>query len=126
MLNPGDTFLLPKPGQVEHLWVVLTGPRKDGTAVCVNVTSWTFDSDETVILGPGDHPFVKKKSVIHYEDARYMPLNRIEQLLQKRTTEFVCEMHHACTYKLLDRIRTGLLNSKRTPNGIKEYCRSVW
>ncbi len=49
MLNPGDTFLLPKPNQIEHLWIVLTPPREDGTAVCVNVTSWKFNRDDTVI-----------------------------------------------------------------------------
>ena len=82
MLNPGSTFLLPKPGQVEHLWIVLTKPNKDGRAVCVNITSWTFDSDETVILVPGDHPFITKKSVVHYEDARYILLEHVEHLLQ--------------------------------------------
>ena len=86
MLLPGATFLLPKPGktQTEHLWIVLTKPREDGQAVCVNITAWKFDCDETLILVPGDHPFITKKSVVHYEDARFMQLDWIEQLLQKR------------------------------------------
>jgi hypothetical protein len=128
MLSPGDTFLLPKPGpkQVEHLWIVLTPPREDGTAVCVNVTSWKFDCDETVILEPGDHPFVTKKSIVHFEDARFLLLGRVEQLIATGTKEFVCRTHSCCTYKLMDRVREGLIKSKRTPNGIKEYCRSIW
>lgn len=125
MLNPGDTFL-PKPNQIEHLWIVLTPPREDGTAVCVNVTSWKFDRDDTVILEPGDHPFITKKSVVHYEDARFMNLEWIEQLIAKRPNRFVCEQHHHCTRVLMERLREGLLKSKRTPNGVKDYCRSIW
>jgi hypothetical protein len=126
MLNPGDTFLLPKPGQIEHLWIVLTHPDEDGLAVCVNVTSWRPSADQTLVLVPGDHPFITKKSVVHYDDARKMPLDRIEQLLQQGASSFVCKAHYACTYKLMDRIKQGLLDSKRTPNGIKAFCRSIW
>jgi hypothetical protein len=126
MLKPGDTFLLPKPGRTEHLWIILTHPREDGKAVCVNITAWAFDRDETVILAPGDHPFIKKKSIVHYEDARFIPLGWVEQLLQSETTQFVCETHYACTHTLMDRLKQGLLDSKRTPKGIKEYCKSQW
>jgi hypothetical protein len=127
MLKPGDTFLIPKSSKdIEHLWIVLTPEREDGTALCVNVTSWKFDRDETVILQPGDHPFITKKSVVHYEDAQFMPLARVEQLLAMRSTKIVCEQKHCCTYKLIERLREGLLKSKRTAKGIKEYCRSLW
>ena len=95
-------------------------------AVCVNVTSWRFDCDERVILMPGDHPFVNKRSIVHYEDARFISLARVEQLIATRTNQFVCEMNYCCTYALMDRLRRGLLESKRTPNVIKEYCRSIW
>ena len=94
--------------------------------MCVNITAWKFDCDETLILVPGDHPLITKKSVVHYEDARFMQLDWIEQLLQKGTTDSVCVPRHACTYALMERLKQGLLDSKRTPAGIKDFCRAVW
>jgi hypothetical protein len=127
MLNPGDTFLIPKRAdQIEHLWIILTPPREDGTAVCVSVTSWKFDCDKTVILEPGDHPFITKKSIVHFEDARFIPLERVEQLIVTGTNQFVCRRHSIARHALMDRLKQGILESKRTPNGIKEYCRSIW
>jgi hypothetical protein len=127
MLKPGDTFLLPKSAkQTEHRWIILTNPATDGTAICVNVTSWRTGCDETVVLQPGDHDFIKKKSVVHYEDARPMHLERIEELLATGTDKFVCKQMLCCTYALMDKLREGLLKSKRTPKGIKAYCRSLW
>ena len=127
MLKPGDTFLLPKSAKhTEHLWIVLTRPREDGQAVCVNITSWKFDCDETLILQPGDHGFITKKSVVHFEDARFISLERVEQLLSSGTKQFVCEMSYCCTHALMDRLKEGLLRSKRTPKEIKEYCRERW
>jgi hypothetical protein len=105
---------------------MLTQPREDGHAVCVNITSWKSDSDQTLILMPGDHPFITKKSIVNYQDARFMPLFWVEKLLQRGSTDFVCEPHYACTHELMDRIKRGLLASKHTPKGIKEHCRSLW
>jgi hypothetical protein len=127
MLGPGDTFILPKSAkQIEHLWIVLTPAREDGKAVCVNVTSWKFECDQTVILGPGDHAFITKKSVIHFEDARFVQMEHVERLLTGGTDQFVCRRNYCCTHVLMDRIKDGLLKSKRTPNGIKEHCRALW
>jgi hypothetical protein len=50
-----------------------------------------------------------------------MQLSWVEKLLQRGSTDFVCEAHCACTHDLLDRLKKGLLASKRTPKGIKEY-----
>ena len=126
MLKAGDTFLLPKPGRIEHLWIVLTIPDQDNKAVCVNVTSKRDDSDETLVLKPGDHPFITKESVVHYEDARVMDLTLVNQLLARGSDRFVCEQRECCTYAILDRVRAGLLQSKRTPTGIKRHCKDAW
>jgi len=75
---------------------------------------------------PGDHSFLTKKSVIHYEDARFISLDRVEQLLASGTNQFVCKQQFCCTYALMERLRQGLLKSKRTPNGVKDHCRSIW
>ena len=128
MLGVGSTFLLPKSGRgIEHLWIVLTDPDSNGLSVCVNVTTNRFGADTTVLLMPGDHPFIRHESVIHFEDARFIDLRRVQELLSRGSSgQFACRTLEHCTHILLDRIRKGLLLSKRTPNEIKERCRPLW
>jgi len=127
-LQCGDTFLIPKNSKAtEHLWVIVTEvDAVSNTAVCVNVTTRQSHSDTTCILVPGDHPFVRHESVINFSDAREMPINLVEQALQTRTKQFVCQPHDPCDAALLVRIQQGLLNSKQTPKGIKAHCKKVW
>lgn len=77
---PGDAFLLAKPGQaVRHLWVIVTQP--EGTrlrAVMVNLTTQRPHSDTTVVLAPGDHPFIRHATVVNYSDARFVEVGRLE------------------------------------------------
>lgn len=72
MAGLGDSFMLPKPGhETEHLWVLNTKPDPaTHEAIMVSVTTQRPHSDTTTILHVGDHPFVRKPSVIHYADAR--------------------------------------------------------
>lgn len=123
---PGDTFLLPKPGQVEHLWIVLTHTNENDESICVNVTTRRIHTDDTLILQRGDHPFIKQESVVHYEDARYMNMVQVEALLDGHSELFVAERMASCTHVLLDRIKDGLLRSRRTPTGIKDACKRLW
>ena len=95
-------------------------------AVCVNVTSKQTHSDKTVILKPGDHPFINHESVINYQDVGERSIKLVEQLLATRTTEFPCTAHDPCSQQLLQRIRAGLIDSKLTPRGIKEKCKKLW
>ena len=70
VVSAGDTYILRKPGDgVPHLWAVLTDPDKDDTVVIVNLTTRQPHSDDTVILHPGDHPFVLHETVVFYQDA---------------------------------------------------------
>ena len=122
----GDTFLLPKPRQVEHLWIVLEGEDEEGQILCVNITTKREDSDSTVILQPGEHGFVKHESVVHFEDARWMPMEHVCALVDRASPNLVCERSYACTHAVMDKVKKGLLDSKRTPIGIKAFCKSKW
>ena len=127
MLKAGDTFLIPKSSSaIEHLWVVLTDPDSDNSAVCVNITTKQGYSDMTVILKPGEHPFIKKESVAHYPDARFLDLASVQAALDAKTKSFVCSQHEPCGAKLLKRLRDGLLTSPHTPRGPKDYCKKIW
>ena len=66
----GDTFLITKPGKTldSHLWVVLSDPAQNADKILiVNVTTHKgMNVDESCILEIGDHPWIKKKSYVHY------------------------------------------------------------
>ena len=72
MLKAGQTILLPKPGLATlHLWVVAIAPDSASyDAVIVNFSTQRHQSDNTVVLQPGDHPFVQHATVVFFADAR--------------------------------------------------------
>ena len=125
MLRPGDSFLLPALGQsTPHLWIVITEADADGWAVCVNKPS----SETTVILNPGDHPFITHESVVYYKDADKLNLRTVESAINRQSgfVDIVCQQHQPCSAALLQRIQEGLLASPLVKKGIKEYCRTAW
>jgi hypothetical protein len=72
MANLGDSFMLRKPQcNEEHLWVLITRPDP-GTrnAIMVNITTQRSHSDTTTTLNIGDHPFIKRPSVVFYSYAQ--------------------------------------------------------
>jgi hypothetical protein len=126
LLGLGDTFLLAKSDRassLEHLWIVLTEPSlADGNAVCVSVSTQRSGSEATVVLRPGEHPFLKHDSVIFYKDARVIDLVLVQQALESR----LGYRHAKCSENLLRRVQDGLLASKQPSNDIKEFCRTLW
>ena len=80
MAGLGDSFMLPKPGHdTEHVWVLITRPDpQTHEAIMVNVTTQRPHSDTTTILNDGEHPFVKRPSVIFYADARMVDVRLLE------------------------------------------------
>jgi hypothetical protein len=125
-LRRGDTLLIPKNAKAtEHLWVIITEiDTTTSKAVCVNVTTRQSHSDTTCILRPGDHRFIQHESVINFSDAREMPIDLVEQALKTKGTQFVCQAHDPCDAVLLARIKQGLIDSGKTPKGIKAHCKS--
>src|ERR1035437_1558939 len=80
-MDCGDTFLMPAPGGAvtPHLWIVVTQPDPQ-THLCaiVSVTTLRNSKDQTVILRPGDHPFIRHDSSIFYGDAMIGDALRLE------------------------------------------------
>jgi hypothetical protein len=121
MLKCGDAFLMAQPRvSVEHLWIVATEPLPNtDQVIIVNVTKARDHSDKTVILRPGDHPFVKTTSVIYFHGSLVTDLKQVEKGFAAR----ICSPHRPCSPQLIRRIQQGLLESGFTPNGIKEFYR---
>jgi hypothetical protein len=116
MLGLGDTVILPKPGlEKEHLWVLVTAPDPGGTVIMVNLTTQRPHSDTTVILQPGEHPFIDRATVVFYADARFTDVALLEACVSKG----IGRNHAQITPAVLQKIQNGLLTSPLTPQKIK-------
>ncbi|PYP91050.1 MAG: hypothetical protein DMG65_09265 [Candidatus Angelobacter sp. Gp1-AA117] len=126
-LKCGDTFLAPKTSSaIEHLWIIVTHPDKDGRAVCVNVTTQHSYSETTVILKKGDHPFIQHDSVINYADSQLLNIKSIQAAIAAQPRSYVCKIHEPCSPKMLEDVQNGLLKSKLVKKDIKERCIAEW
>jgi hypothetical protein len=120
MLQAGQTILLPKPGhETAHLWVVLTAPDAQGQAMIVNFTTLRPHSDTTVVIQPGEHPFVTHATAVHYADARLTTAAAIAGAIASGHFR----AHRDCSPALLQRLLLGALASPYTPEKIKRYLR---
>ena len=121
MIRAGRSLLLRAPHDTKpHLWFVLTDPT--GTPpviVAVMLRSAKAYTDSTLVLEPGDHPFVRHSSSVHYSSACCFPISRTSQAMAHGTCHLVDDMSPA----LLQRARDGLLISPFTVEALKVYCR---
>jgi hypothetical protein len=80
-MDCGDTFLMPAPGGsvTPHLWIVVTQPDTE-TNLCaiVSVTTLRNSKDQTIILRPGDHPFIRHDCTVLYADAMTVDARRLD------------------------------------------------
>jgi hypothetical protein len=109
-VNLGDTY------QVDHLWVVVSLPDDDGAVALVNFTGWRSRlDDENCVIQPGEHPFVKKMTIVEYRRARvFSPAH------QKAFIDSVlCKPHVPVSARLLDKIQQGALRSDLTSGKVK-------
>ena len=98
-MNLGETFINLNPGSPEHLWVAASNKNQRGEIVIFNFTSWRKGCDESCIINPGEHPFVKNKTVVSYQRGRLFPEEA------KKTMERIScfQSHRPVTEELLKR-----------------------
>jgi mRNA-degrading endonuclease toxin of MazEF toxin-antitoxin module len=102
-----------------HLWIVVTEPQPpDYQCVIVSVTTQKRNSDPTVILRPGDHPFVTRDSVIQYVDARFADARGLDELIEKR----LAKVRDRCLPELLERIQAGIGISRFVSKKFVTFC----
>jgi hypothetical protein len=116
-MRVGDTFLGALPGEIPHLWIIITPPNDQNEVVIVNLTSTQCDFSCRIAVD--DHPFVKKPSVIRYQDARLRSLVHLESALKRG----LIQPHHPVAGGLLKKIQQGALESEFTPNKVAECVR---
>ena len=117
-VSSGNTYILTRAtGSTPHLWVVLcdpAGPRQE--VVIVSLTTYRPHSDDTVVLQPGDHPFVQHPTCVYYSDARVTTVSNLEAAIRQRQA-FEREHMDAA---LVERIRAGLYRSPFTVLVLRE------
>lgn len=120
MLKAGQTILLPKPGHsTPHLWVVLLAPDPvSNETVIVNLTSQKTHSDNTVVLNPGEHPFVQHPTVVFFADARIVDAKLVAAAMQAGAFQALDN----CSDAMLLKIQQGLLASSLTPQKVKLFA----
>ncbi len=122
MITVGTCFLMPHPdGKVAHLWVVVA--MKDDTIVVVNFNSQRDGSDTTTILDTGDHPFIKRPTVVTYTDSIICSKSNIEELL--KSTNSPITLHSDCPAATLKKIKDGLITSDFTPMKVIRFCQTI-
>jgi|GEM_PF-621729 len=116
--SPGDTLWFRQMiHQVPHLYVVLTPPvDTPPVVVIVNLTTQTANSDDTVVLLPGDHPFIRHPTAVNYRQARPASV----ELLKKEIDIDAARADAPFDPEVLKRIQDGVLQSRFTPRNIKK------
>lgn len=115
---PKATILLPTPKKdnpdLKHLFIIITKPNKDNKILTVNISSCNnYYYDSTCILAKNCHSFINKKSYIAYRHSKVFSVNELNKLSFK-SLEPIKD-------SIFNRICLGLLKSKHTPFGIKEF-----
>ena len=76
---PKKTTFLSKPEksksgkEFRHLRIIVSDSDKNNEQIVVSVTSLKFDNqDKSCIIHPGEHPFIKHKSIIDFKRTKIM------------------------------------------------------
>lgn len=90
-----------------------------GETVVVSIATLRPKSDPIVVLEPGEHPFLSVRSVPGYIFARLWTGAEIDQHLAGGRAQ----LRERMPEKLVQRMRNGLVDSDRTPNGVRQYTK---
>jgi len=95
-------------------------------AICVNVTTKQSYSDPTLILQPGEHPFINRESVVYYAGAAWLDMAALNVAIAVGLGNLPCHQRESCAPEMLKKIRCGLLRSPFTKRDIKRHCGPLW
>lgn len=116
----GETFLNTNPYIAVHLWAIVSNPTPHDAVVMFNFTSWRPGCDETCLIKPSEHPFVKHDTVIAYRRGQLLTRAAWNEL--QRLGFYL--RHEPLSDSLLRRIQQGALDSEFTPIDLQEIVRA--
>ena len=120
-MNPGDTFLDRHPAFGTHLWVIVATPGTDALAFNFTTRRPGRHCDTSCMIAAGEHPFVRRETVVEYRRGVFGPQKAWEDLARlgsARSSDPVSAV-------LLLRIQRGTLASKFAAEGFKKIVRQA-
>jgi hypothetical protein len=82
-MRSGDTVVMLTPGsgnRIPHLWFIITDPDPvNHLCATVSLTTLKANKDQSVVLGPLDHSFINRASVVHYIGSLIVASRRLDQ-----------------------------------------------
>ena len=120
----GDTLLIWEPSfQKAHLWFMLTDEYSEPPRVlAVMLRTRTRFTDDTVLLAPGDHPFIRHESAVHYSTSCEFLVSALSDWMASGT----CHRRQRMSGALLARVRKGLVDSVFSKNAYRDRWREEW
>ena len=111
IVGSGRVLLLAEaPLNKPHVWFVLTDPEGDPPrVVAVMVRSARSFTDPTVVLQPGDHPFIRHESSVHFSTARWFKVSAIMRAIESGR----CHIQPDIMPELLKRVRVAVHRQRR-------------
>lgn len=91
------------PQNPPHLYFAITEPDDNGKVLLVNITENEEGRDQSCVLNPGEHPFIRKESVVNYREARLADTQKIEEAIQMR----IAIPESDISNELLEKLRLG-------------------
>ena len=119
---PGETFIGYDLGN--HLWVALSLPTERGEIALVNLTTHGRSSrcgDHCIVVRPGEHPFVRRESCVHYQKAVLGLVAPLDAARERRTLA----VREPISAELLLRAQEGALASRLTKPAFKAVVRAT-
>ena len=90
------------------------------TILAVPFNTMTSRTDSTLILSPGDHPFINRTTAVSFDLLMSIEVDKLSKLEEMRAAGIgiLFERHAPATSTLLTRIIKGALQSDETPKGM--------
>jgi hypothetical protein len=95
--NPGS------PQNPPHLYFVITEPDEESKVLLVNITENEEGRDQSCVLQPREHPYIRKESVVNYREAILSDVQKIEVAISMQVATPDANMSDA----LLDKVIQG-------------------
>lgn len=120
----GNCWMMCRPssGPKAHLWLLVSNPQPDNKAVMVSITTLRHNADQTVILQPGDHSFIRHPSCVFFADSLLIDIIDLARWIDGGIAQPKSDFSQA----ILKVIQEGLLVSDFTPKKIVDFCRACW
>lgn len=119
----GCTLYIPDRDAGPHLWVALADPipPRNEVPLVMLVTRKRY-TDQTVILVPGDHPFVRVETSVSYGTLKFVPVSQLESSIARKHIKVRDDLAAA----LLLRIQQGVFSSPHTVHVHASRCHPIF